>query len=87
LPLSESVRLFADLMSVPLPEDRYPCLPMTAQQQRDATLDAIVAWLIEVAEQRQPLFQDRSAAARRSRALLRAGGRWHTLCPAAHSDA
>jgi class 3 adenylate cyclase/tetratricopeptide (TPR) repeat protein len=50
LPLTESVRLFADLMSVPLPEDRYPRLSMTAQQQRDATLDAIVAWLIEVAE-------------------------------------
>jgi tetratricopeptide (TPR) repeat protein len=50
LPLAESVRLFADLMTVPLPEDRYPRLPMTAQQQRDATLDAIVAWLIEVAE-------------------------------------
>jgi predicted ATPase len=50
LPLSESVRLFGDLMSVPAPEDRYPRLPMTAQQQRDATLDAIVAWLIELAE-------------------------------------
>src|SRR6202007_2151746 len=50
LPLSESVRLFADLMSVPAPEDRYSRLSMTAQQQRDATLDAIVAWLIEVAE-------------------------------------
>jgi len=50
LPLAESVRLFADLMSVPVPEDRYPRLSMTAQQQRDATLDAIVAWLIEVAE-------------------------------------
>jgi predicted ATPase len=50
LPLSESVRLFADLMSVPLPEDRYSRLSMTAQQQRDATLDAIVAWLIETAE-------------------------------------
>ena len=50
LPLSESVRLFADLMSVPVPEDRYPRLSMTAQQQRDATLDAIVAWLIETAE-------------------------------------
>jgi hypothetical protein len=47
LPLSESVRLFADLMAVPAPEDRYPRLSMTAQQQRDATLDAIVAWLIE----------------------------------------
>jgi len=50
LPLAESVRLFADLMSVPVPEDRYPRLSMTAQQQRDATLDAIVAWLIELAE-------------------------------------
>jgi class 3 adenylate cyclase/tetratricopeptide (TPR) repeat protein len=50
LPLSESVRLFADLMSVPLPEDRYPRLSMTEQRQRDATLDAIIAWLIEVAE-------------------------------------
>src|SRR5216683_933093 len=50
LPLTESVRLFADLMSVPVPEDRYPRLAMTAQQQRDATLDAIVAWLIETAE-------------------------------------
>jgi class 3 adenylate cyclase/tetratricopeptide (TPR) repeat protein len=50
LPLAESVRLFADLMSVPAPEDRYPRLSMTAQQQRDATLDAIVAWLIEAAE-------------------------------------
>jgi class 3 adenylate cyclase/tetratricopeptide (TPR) repeat protein len=50
LPLAESVRLFADLMSVPVPEDRYPRLAMAAQQQRDATLDAIVAWLIETAE-------------------------------------
>jgi class 3 adenylate cyclase len=50
LPLPESVRLFADLMSVPVPEDRYPHLSVSAQQQRDATLDAIVAWLIEMAE-------------------------------------
>ena len=50
LPLTESVRLFADLISVPAPEDRYPRLSMTAQQQRDATLDAIIAWLIETAE-------------------------------------
>src|ERR1700720_3193834 len=50
LPLSQSVRLFADLMSVPAPEDRYPRLPMTAQQERNATLDAIIAWLIETAE-------------------------------------
>src|SRR5580704_14832903 len=50
LPLAESVRLFADLMAVPASEDSYPRLSMTAQQQRDATLDAIVAWLIELAE-------------------------------------
>ena len=50
LPLAESVRLFADLMSMSVPEGRYPRLSMTAQQQRDATLDAIVAWLIESAE-------------------------------------
>jgi class 3 adenylate cyclase/tetratricopeptide (TPR) repeat protein len=50
LPLSECVRLFTDLMSVTVPEDCYPRLSMTAQQQRDATLDAIVAWLIETAE-------------------------------------
>jgi len=50
LPLAESVRLFADLMSVAAPMDRYPRLSMTAQQQRDATLDAVVCLLIEVAE-------------------------------------
>ena len=50
LPRSESVRLFADLMSVPAPEDLYPRLAMTAQQERNATLDAIIAWLIETAE-------------------------------------
>ena len=50
LPLAESVRLFADLMSVSAPEDRYPRLQMTAQQERNATLDAIIAWLIETAE-------------------------------------
>ena len=50
LSLTESVPLFADLMAVPLPEDRYPRLSMTAQQERNATLDAIIAWLIETAE-------------------------------------
>jgi class 3 adenylate cyclase/tetratricopeptide (TPR) repeat protein len=55
LPVSESVRLFADLMSVPLPEESYPRLALTAQQQRDAILDAIVAWLIETAE-RNPVL-------------------------------
>ena len=55
-PLAESVRLFGDLMSVPAPEDRYPRLAMTARQQREATLDAIVAWLIELAERTSVLM-------------------------------
>ena len=50
MPLSESVRLFADLMSLPLPNDLYACLTMTAQQRRSATIDALLAWLIEVTE-------------------------------------
>ena len=34
-----------------------------------------------------PFFKIEARPARRSRALLRAGGRRHTLCPAAHGDA
>jgi class 3 adenylate cyclase len=60
LPLSESVRLFADLMSVPAPEDRYPRLSMTAQQERNATLDAIIAWLIETAERAPMLWRGKT---------------------------
>lgn len=50
LPLAESVPLFADLMSLPYPEKRYTAAPGSAQQRRDATLDALAAWLLEVAE-------------------------------------
>jgi class 3 adenylate cyclase/tetratricopeptide (TPR) repeat protein len=49
-PLGESVPLFAALMSVPWPEDRYPAAPVSAQQRRNETLDALVAWLLEVTE-------------------------------------
>jgi hypothetical protein len=71
LPRSESVRLFADLMSVPAPEDRYPRLQMTAQQERNATLDAIVAWLIETAERAPVLmaWEDLHCSSRIGRAL------------------
>jgi predicted ATPase len=37
-------------MSVPWPEDRYPAAPVSAQQRRNETLDALVAWLLEVTE-------------------------------------
>ena len=56
LPLEEVVPLFAELMSLPLPEDQYPALAMTPQQKREATLDAITGWLFELAES-QPVLQ------------------------------
>src|SRR5205823_1045649 len=35
LPLAESVPLFADLLSLPYPEDRYTAAPGSAQQRRN----------------------------------------------------
>jgi class 3 adenylate cyclase/tetratricopeptide (TPR) repeat protein len=55
-PLEEVVPLYADLMSLPLPEGRYPVTPMTPEQQREATLDAVVGWLLEIAESK-PVVQ------------------------------
>jgi TOMM system kinase/cyclase fusion protein len=54
LPLEEVVPLFADLLSVPLPE-RYPPLNLTPQRQRQKTQEALTAWLLEEAE-RQPVL-------------------------------
>ncbi|MFQ6018975.1 MAG: AAA family ATPase, partial [Kiloniellaceae bacterium] len=54
--LNEVIPLFAALWSLPLPEDRYPPLNLTPRQQRQQTLDAIVAWLLEEAE-RKPVLQ------------------------------
>ena len=56
LPLDEAIPLFAALLSLPLPDDRYPPITVTPQQQKQQTLDAIVAWLLEEAE-RQPVLQ------------------------------
>jgi class 3 adenylate cyclase/predicted ATPase len=55
LPLEEVVPLFAALLSVPLPEERYPALRLTPQQQKQQTHDALVAWTLEEAE-RQPVL-------------------------------
>ncbi|MCZ7596755.1 MAG: AAA family ATPase [Gammaproteobacteria bacterium] len=49
-PLSESVPLFADLLSLPLPEVRYPPVSLDPRKKREATLDAIAAWSLETAE-------------------------------------
>jgi class 3 adenylate cyclase/predicted ATPase len=51
----ERVPLFADLLSIPLPEGRYAPLRLSPPQQRQQTQDALVAWMIEEAD-RQPLL-------------------------------
>jgi class 3 adenylate cyclase len=52
----EVVPLFAALISLPLPAGRYPPLNLTPQEQKQRTLDALVAWILEEAEQR-PIFE------------------------------
>jgi class 3 adenylate cyclase len=54
-PLAEVVPLLAALLAVPLPEGSYPVLTLSPQQQRQQTLDALVAWLLVEAE-RQPVL-------------------------------
>ena len=51
----EVIPLLATLLSVPLPESRSPALTLTPQQQRQQTLDALAAWLVEEAERRSVL--------------------------------
>ncbi|HXH12589.1 MAG TPA: adenylate/guanylate cyclase domain-containing protein [Alphaproteobacteria bacterium] len=51
----EVVPLLAALLSVQLPDGRYPPVLLSAQQQRQRTLDALVAWLLAEAE-RQPVL-------------------------------
>src|SRR5262249_13309115 len=54
LPVEEAVRLFAPLLSLPIPEHAYPPLNLSPQRQRQKTLEAIVIILLELAEH-QPL--------------------------------
>jgi TOMM system kinase/cyclase fusion protein len=56
LPLEESVSLFAPILSLPLPEDRYPPLALSPQRQRQKTLETLVAILLELAEHQPVLF-------------------------------
>jgi hypothetical protein len=56
VPLAETVPLFAALLSIPLPESRYPALQWTLQRQRQKTLESIVAILLELAERAAVLF-------------------------------
>jgi len=50
LPAQEAVPLYAELLSLPLPEGRYPALVLSPQQKREQTFDALSGWLLEVAE-------------------------------------
>src|SRR5262249_56659455 len=56
LPVEETVLLFAPLLSLPIPEDRYPLLNLSPQRQRQKTLETIVAILLELAERHPVLF-------------------------------
>jgi predicted ATPase/class 3 adenylate cyclase len=55
LPAAEVVPLVARLLSVPLPVERYAPLTVTPQQQKQQTLDTLVAWL-EAEAERQPVL-------------------------------
>jgi class 3 adenylate cyclase/tetratricopeptide (TPR) repeat protein len=54
LALHEAVPLLAMLLSIPF-EIRYPALPLSPQQQRQQTMDTLVGWLLDKAEQ-QPVL-------------------------------
>jgi class 3 adenylate cyclase/predicted ATPase len=54
-PLAETVPLFAALLSVPIPEGRYPSLGLTPQQQKQQTHDALAAWLAAETERQAVL--------------------------------
>jgi class 3 adenylate cyclase/predicted ATPase len=56
LPLEASVPLFAPLLTLSVPETRYPLLNLSPQRQRQKTLETIVAILLEQAEQHPVLF-------------------------------
>src|SRR5262249_4701660 len=56
LPVEETVPLFAPLLTLPLPENRYPLLNLSPQRQRQMTLETIVAILLELAKHQPVLF-------------------------------
>src|SRR4029453_14546907 len=60
LPLAESVPLLAKLLSLPLPDGRYPSLALTPQRQKRRILETVLSLLLERAEQQPVLviFED-----------------------------
>lgn len=55
-----AIPLFAALLSVPVPDGRYPALELSPQQLKRQTADALTAWLVEETQQRPVLlvFED-----------------------------
>ena len=56
LPVQEAIPLLAPLLSLPLPEDRYPPLRFSPERQRQKTFEALLAMLLEPAAHRPVLF-------------------------------
>jgi predicted ATPase len=56
LPLADTVPLFAPLLALPVPDNRYRPLTLSPQRQRQKTLETIVAILLELAAQQPVLF-------------------------------
>jgi class 3 adenylate cyclase/predicted ATPase len=56
LPVEETIPLLAPLLSLALPENRYPLLNLSPQWQRQKTLETIVAILLELAAHQPVLF-------------------------------
>ncbi len=52
----ETVPLLAPLLSIPMPADRYPPLPLSPQRQRHQTLEAFLAILLAQAAQQPVLY-------------------------------
>jgi predicted ATPase len=56
LPLDETVPLLAALLSLPLPDGRYPALTLTPQRQKQKTLEVILTMVLELTERQPVLF-------------------------------
>jgi TOMM system kinase/cyclase fusion protein len=56
LDVQENLSLLASLLSLSLPADRYPPLPLTPQQQRQRTLDTLLALILAIAEHQPVIF-------------------------------
>ena len=56
LPLTETVPLFAPLLSLPVPEERYAPLRLSPQRQRQKLLEALLAIFFELAAQQPVVF-------------------------------